>query len=181
MVAVAANFADPKENLKVLDIAPGARVADFGAGSGAYSFAAAALVGREGKVYAVEVQKELVDTLASAAIEQGFSNIEAFWGDLNRVGGSHIAEASIDAVIISNILFQSEDKRSIAQEALRILKPGGTALVIDWSGSFGGLGPSAAAVVNATQGKSLFIEAGFELVGECNAGAQHWGIIMRKP
>ncbi len=181
MAASVASFAEPKENLKVLELAHGACVADFGAGSGAYTLAAAALVGRDGKVYAVDVQKELVEKLASQAIELGFSNVDAIWGDIDRVGGSRITEGAVDAVVISNILFQSEDKPSLAREAFRVLKPGGKALVIDWSGSFGGLGPVAAAVVNVTQGKSIFIEAGFELLREFDAGAHHWGIIMRKP
>jgi len=181
MVGEGVNFAQPSENVRMLELAPSARVADFGAGSGAYTFVAAELIGHDGKVYAVEVQKELAEKLATQAIERGFSNIETIWGDIDRVGGSKIVENSLDAVIISNVLFQSENKQSLAREAFRILKSGGKVLVIDWSASFGGIGPSSAEVVTATQGKAIFIETGFTFEKEFSAGAHHWGIIVRKP
>lgn len=176
-----AHFAQPSENIHVLALAPGSRVADFGAGSGAYTLALAEVVGHDGKVYAVEVQKELAEKLAAQAIERGLSNIETIWGDIDRVGGSKIVENSLDAVVISNVLFQSEDKTSLAKEALRVLKSGGKALIIDWSASYSGMGPSSAEVVTVTQGKALFIEAGFVFITEFSAGSQHWGIVVQKP
>ncbi len=176
-----ARFAQPSENIQVLALAPGSRVADFGAGSGAYTLALAEAVGRDGKVYAIEVQKELTEKLATQAIERGLSNIETIWGDIDRVGGSNIVENSLDALVISNVLFQSEDKTALAREAFRVLKSGGKALIIDWSASFSGMGPSSAEVVTVTQGKAIFIEIGFVFISEFNAGAQHWGIVVQKP
>lgn len=181
MEGVGSRFAQPSENIQVLTLAPGSRVADFGAGSGAYTLALAQMVGRDGKVYAVEVQKELAEKLAAQAIENGLSNVETIWGDIDRVGGSKIVENSLDAVVISNVLFQSEDKTALAKEAFRVLKSGAKALVIDWSASFNGMGPSSAELVTATQGKAIFIEAGFVFITELSAGAQHWGIVVQKP
>lgn len=181
MEGVGSRFAQPSENIQVLTLAPGSRVADFGAGSGAYTLALAQMVGRDGKVYAIEVQKELTEKLATQAIERGLSNIETIWGDIDRVGGSNIVENSLDALVISNVLFQSEDKTALAREAFRVLKSGGKALIIDWSASFSGMGPSSAEVVTVTQGKAIFIEIGFVFISEFNAGAQHWGIVVQKP
>ena len=57
------SFADPLTNLQKLNLAPGMTVVDFGAGSGAYTLSAAKLVAPEGRVYAVEIQKDLLETI----------------------------------------------------------------------------------------------------------------------
>lgn len=175
------NFANPDENIKALALTPGSRVADFGAGSGAYAIAAARIVGDRGRVYAIDIQKELLSTLAEKARGAGVDNVEVIWGDADRVGGTKILESTMDAVILSNILFQSEEKLSLALEAKRVLKPGGKVLLIDWSESFGGLGPSPAHIVPKEEGERVFVEAGFSKLSDLNAGAHHWGTVFTKP
>jgi len=53
-------FAEPEQNVKQFKLRDDAVVADLGAGAGWYSFAAARACPR-GKVYAVDVQKELLE------------------------------------------------------------------------------------------------------------------------
>lgn len=180
MIASDSTFASPETNITQLELAPGSRVADFGAGSGAYTLAAARAVTDRGKVYAVDVQKELLTKLSAHASAEGVGNVEIIWGNLDRVGGSKILDETMDAVIVSNILFQSEDKQSLLLEAKRILRPGGKVLIIDWSESFGGIGPNPAHVVTLEEGKKLLSEAGLSLSKEFNAGAHHWGVVALK-
>lgn len=177
MIASDTNFANPEANIKQLELAPGSRVADFGAGSGVYTLAAARAVGERGKVYAVDVQKELLTKLSSHASAENVNNVEVIWGDLDRVGGSKILDETMNAVILSNILFQSEDKQALLLEAKRVLAPGGRVLIIDWSESFGGLGPSPAHVVSLAEAKKMITEAGLSISKEFNAGAHHWGVV----
>ena len=171
------NFTNPEENIKHLELKAGEKAADFGAGSGAYTMTAAAMVGDKGKVYAIDVQKEMLTRLSALAQDKGLSNVEVIWGDLDRLGGSKIVAQSVDAVIMSNILFQSEDKQTIVLEAKRLLKPEGRALIIDWKESFGGLGPASSQVVSAAEGRKIMTEAGFNVVKEFNAGEHHWGLL----
>ena len=58
-------FSNPEQNVLQLGLREGMRVADFGAGSGAYSLASGKKVGHTGHVYAIEVQKNLVKKLES--------------------------------------------------------------------------------------------------------------------
>lgn len=180
MIASDSTFASPETNITQLELAPGSRVADFGAGSGAYTLAAAHAVTDRGKVYAVDVQKELLTKLSAHASAEGVGNVEIIWGNLDRVGGSKILDETMDAVIVSNILFQSEDKQSLLLEAKRIVRPGGKVLIIDWSESFGGIGPNPAHVVTLEEGKKLLSEAGLSISKEFNAGAHHWGVVALK-
>ncbi len=90
-----------------------------------------------------------------------------------------MADRHLDLVLISNLLFQLEDKPAALKEAWRILKPTGRLAVIDWSESFGGMGPHKKAVVKKEQALLFAREAGFELIKEFDAGAHHYGLIFR--
>ena len=57
-------------------------------------------------------------------------------------------DASVDAVIISDLLFHVEHKNQVLQEAHRILRAGGRILVVDWRESFGGVGPEPDHVIS---------------------------------
>lgn len=173
-------FTNPQGNIKHLSLEPGQHVADFGAGSGHYTLSAAEAVGGGGKVYAIDIQKELVGRLKKEAVRRGYGNVEVIWGDLEKEKGSSLGDSSIHVVIISNTLFQAEDKGAMLGEAYRILKPGGKLLLIDWSDSFGGLGPKKDSVLSPTRAKELLENAGFEIIEKIPAQDHHYGFIGRK-
>lgn len=173
-------FSDPQKNIDQFGLIEGMRVADLGAGSGAYTLAAARQVGTSGKVYAVEVQKELLSNLKNAATKQGVFNVEVIWGDIERNGATKLKDNTIDAVIISNVLFQAEDKSGLIAEVKRILKPKGKALVVDWKESFGGMGPHPDHVVRETEAKKIFEAGGFSIERSIGAGEHHYGFIALK-
>lgn len=170
-------FTDPQSNLLQLGISPGMKVADFGASSGFYSILSAKLATGAGKVYAIDVQKDLLDKLKKEAITNRLSNIEIIWGDIERLGGTQIKDSSVDRIIVSNILFQLEFKNDMCLEAKRILKPGGKILVVDWAVG-APIGPVT--FVNKYDAKTLFERAGFVFDTEIMAGDQHYGLIFRK-
>jgi len=174
------SFSDPQQNIAQLDLEKGARVADFGAGSGFYTMALARAVGGEGRVYAVDIQKDLLEKIKNTARLEGFFNIEFVWGDLERLGGSKIPEDSLDSAIVANILFQVENRDVFLTEIKRVLKPNGRVLVVDWSESFGGMGPEVSRVITKLQAQKLFIDKGFKLTREIEAGSHHYGFIFSK-
>jgi ubiquinone/menaquinone biosynthesis C-methylase UbiE len=173
-------FSDPEKNIAQLSLGEGNYVADFGSGSGFYSFAAAEAVGSTGRVYALDIQKDLLQKVKKEALARHLANIEIIWSDLDHVGGSKLRESSMDAVVLANILFQLENKDNAIQEIKRILKKGGRVLVIDWLSSFGGVGPQAKDVLSKEKSQEFFTKHGFVLDREISAGAQHYGFIFRK-
>jgi ubiquinone/menaquinone biosynthesis C-methylase UbiE len=164
-----------------LGLRDGMMIADLGAGSGHYSLAAAAAIGSEGRVYAVDVQEDVLRHLKSSAERAGRRNIETVWGNFEKPGGTRLKDASMDAAILSNVLFQVEHHQGAFAELSRILRPGGKLLVIDWSGSYGGIGPQPGHIVSEHTAEELFIGAGFHKVKSFRAGAHHYGIIFSKP
>ena len=176
-----ADFADPRQNVAKLQLKDGMHVADFGCGSGFYALAAAHRVGSRGHVYAVDVQKDLLEKLQEQAHRDHVANLDVVWGDLDEVGGTKLADQLVDAVIISNVLFQAENKNALAAEAFRVMMVGGTVLVIDWADSFSNLGPKPEHVVPEDTAKLYFTEAGFTFTESFSAGEHHYGLLLKKP
>ncbi len=173
-------FSDPIKNLESLSLSEGAVVADLGAGSGFYTVAAAQLVQAHGKVYAVDVQQDLLSRLKNTAHEARLTNIEYVHGNAEKIGGTRIRDNSVDVVLACNIFFQIEEKENFLAEAKRILKPSGRILLVDWEDSFGGMGPQPQHVVAPTEAREYLQKAGFTKVSDIDAGEHHYGFIYRK-
>lgn len=174
-------FTNPHTAALQLGLRDGMKVADLGAGSGHYAFAAAAMVGEQGYVYAVDVQEDMMIRLKDDIARKGFPNIDTIWGNIEKPGGTTLKDASIDAVILSNTLFQLEEKNAAITEILRILKPGGKLLLIDWADTFGGIGPAAEHVLREEDAEALFIGSGFTKVKAFRAGPHHYSIVFTAP
>jgi ubiquinone/menaquinone biosynthesis C-methylase UbiE len=158
----------------------GDSVADFGAGSGYYLKALSASVGLSGKVYACEIQKPLVEKLGDFARLNGLPNITTLWCDLEEMNGIKIKDNTLDAGILVNTLFQIGDKVTALAEMRRVLRPGAALHIIDWSESFGGLGPQVAAVVTKAMAIDLLETHGFAFEHEFPTGEHHYGFSARK-
>ncbi len=174
-------FSDPGHNISQLNLSDGMIVADLGAGSGFYSIEAAKAVAPTGRVYAVDLKSDMLGRVKNEATRQRVRGIETLTGDLEHLGGSKVHEGSCDVVIASNTLFMIEDKKTFLLEAKRILKSRGRLLLVDWSGSFGQMGPHPEHVVYKDDALKLAKEVGFTYDSEIQAGAHHYGIIFRKP
>ncbi len=174
-----AGFASPARNVGAFAVEPGMVIADLGAGSGHYTLEFAAQLAGTGRVYAIDVQRDLLRRIKNEADRRGFKNVETITGDVERPQGTHIAERAIDIVLLSNVLFQLEDPSAALNEAWRIVKPSGKVAIIDWSDSFGGMGPTKKHVVKKERALELAKAAGFELVREFDAGTHHYGLILK--
>ena len=180
-IYMTAHFSSPHENVLQLGLREGMKVADFGAGSGHYARAAAAIVGHSGKVYAIDVQEEVLKHLKLNSHEHHQRIIETIWGDIEKLGGTHLRDASLDAVILGNTLFQIDNRDGLLAEMKRVLKSGGKFMLIDWAGSYGGMGPMPGRVVPEHEAEAFFINGGFHKVKSFRAGPHHYGVIFTAP
>lgn len=175
------NFSDPKNNILQFGLREGMKVGDLGSGSGHYAALAGATVGSEGRVYAVDIQEDILKRIKDQAESIGVRNVETIWGNIEKAGGTGIREKSLDAVILSNTLFQVDDRDGVVREIQRILKPGGKLMVIDWAGAYGGMGPLPHRVISEHAAEALFIDAGFHKVKSFRAGPHHYAIVFNAP
>ncbi|XKT75114.1 MAG: class I SAM-dependent methyltransferase [Patescibacteria group bacterium UBA2103] len=174
-------FSNPQSNILQMGLREGMRVVDVGSGVGHYALAAAPVVGADGRVYALDVQEDVLKALKREAVEHGFSNITTVWGDIEVQFGTKLKAETADAVILGNVLFQIEDTNAALTEIRRILKPGGKVLVVDWAGSYGNIGPRQENVIEEYKAERLFLDMGFHKEKAFRAGPHHYALVFKKP
>lgn len=178
---MSAHFSSPHEAVLQLGLREGMKVGDFGTGTGHYARAAAASVGQSGTVYAIDVQEDILKHIKLNTHERYQRVIETVWGDIEKLGGTHLKDASLDAVILANALFQVEHRSILLEELKRVMKHGAKLLVVDWAGGYGGMGPVPEKVVPERDAEELFINGGFHKVKSFRSGPHHYGIIFTAP
>lgn len=180
MVIVQAQFIKPEAILKQIGFLPGMRAADLGCGSGYFVLPAALIAGSRGRVYAVDVQKSMLEQVKSDARSHNIGNLETVWSDIEVVGAAGISEQSLDVVFLVNTLFQVNNKQAVLEEARRLLRPGGALLVVDWQPGDAVLGPPMDKRLDLAKTKEIITATGFiEQNGGIDAGKHHFGWLFR--
>jgi len=174
-------FVEPAIVISQFHIRPDDTVADFGAGRGYFLAPLAAAVGANGVVYALEIQKNLVEAMGEQVRSENLGVVQVLWSDIEEPNGSTLPNGSVDVGILVNTLFQCDDKAATLTELVRTLRSGGKLCVIDWSESFNNLGPTPEAVVSAQAARSLAESAGLTYERDFQSGAHHYGLAFRKP
>jgi ubiquinone/menaquinone biosynthesis C-methylase UbiE len=175
------SFLSPEHIVEQCGVQTGMRIADFGSGAGRLAVALAERVGSSGAVYCIDIQKELLTKALHFAHEKHVDTLVFLHGDLERPRGSTLEAECVDMVFVTNLLFQIEKKHAVFMEAFRVLKKKGVLVVVDWSDSFGGVGPEKEHVFPESSAKVEAHEAGFRFVREILAGAYHYGCLFSKP
>jgi len=123
-------FFNPIETLKVLGLNSGIKdVADFGCGYGTFTIPAAQVI--SGKIYAFDLEPEMIKTVAQKAKNLSLKNVKPILRDFISEG-SGLKGASVEFVMLFNIL-HLENPISLLQETYRILTPNGKVGIIHWN------------------------------------------------
>ncbi len=123
----------PDQVIDSLDIQSGDRVADIGSGDGYFTFQLAKAVGANGKVYAVEVNEELVGELTQKARDDGYDNVEVVLG---KYDDPLLPDGEIDLVFLCNSYHHIRDRVAYFDQMRKDLSPKGRVAVIDLKMSF---------------------------------------------
>ena len=115
--------------LRELALQPGMNVADVGAGTGYYSRRIAPLVGPDGKVYAVDVQPQMVAMLEQLAARAGLENLIPVQA---TAIDPKLAPASIDLVLMVDVYHELEYPHEVLGQLVRALKPGGRLVFVEY-------------------------------------------------
>jgi ubiquinone/menaquinone biosynthesis C-methylase UbiE len=121
----------PAEVMRALEIRAGQEVADVGAGSGYFTFRLAQAVGPSGKVYAVDIDEDMIDYLKKRAGEEGAHHVIP---TAARPEDPQLPETSIDWIFVCNTYHHIEKRTAYFKNAKRYLKPGGRVAIIDFNG-----------------------------------------------
>lgn len=172
---------DARRVLREVHLQPGMVVADFGCGpSGHFVFPAAAPVGPNGRVYAVDIQKQVIAAVESYRRLKGFTNVQTLWGDIERAGGVRLADSSLDVILLVNNLYLVKDRLALVNEIKRTLKPSGRLLVVEWVNTKTPIGPPVEQRVSKELVRDLLVKFGFRLDHSFYPGQYHWGLVFHK-
>lgn len=118
----------PDEVMDALGVRAGSVIADVGCGRGYFTFKSAARVGREGKVFAVDLREDELAGIRERAQRDGLPQIETIQGSEND---PHLPAAVLDVVLVMNSYHEFGEHAAILAAFYRALKPGGLLALID--------------------------------------------------
>jgi len=170
-------FLSPKEILTKLDLRKEMSAADFGSGSGGWVIPLAKIL-KDGKVYAIDILEEPLSALKGRTKIEGIDNIEVVRSDIEAKEGLKLKNNSLDLVLITNLLFESKNKKRVITEAKRIIKTGGKILIIDWLEN-SALGPQGKRT-SFEEIKKIAKELNLKIEKEFEAGNYHFGLLLVK-
>jgi ubiquinone/menaquinone biosynthesis C-methylase UbiE len=111
-----------EELIRQLNLKPGSKVADVGCHEGYMTIKLSAMVGRTGRVYAVDVEQSKLDKLQAILTKRSITNVETVKGDYNN---PRLPLNSLNAVIILDTYHEMDDHDEILQHIKLALKPEG--------------------------------------------------------
>lgn len=119
----------PAKLMAALKLKPGDVVADIGAGSGYFTFRLADKVGPTGKVYAVEIQQEMLDIIDKRMKERGVTNIS---GVLGKIDDPKLPPNSVDLILMVDVYHEFSHPYEMTTSMVRSLKPGGRIVFVEY-------------------------------------------------
>jgi SAM-dependent methyltransferase len=119
----------PGKLMKVLKLDPGLEVADIGAGTGYMSFRMAKAVGPEGKVYAVDIQPEMLDILRERMKKRKVENVEPVLGTIDN---PNLPPESVDLILMVDVYHEFEFPYEMTVEMVKALRPGGRLVFVEY-------------------------------------------------
>jgi SAM-dependent methyltransferase len=114
--------------MEALKLKPGMNVADIGAGSGVISVMIANRIG-DGKVFAVDIQQEMLDALEAKCRMQMVKNVEPVLGTTQS---PRLAAGSIDLAIMVDVYHEFDFPFEMLKEMVASLKPGGRIAFVEY-------------------------------------------------
>jgi len=135
----------PDQIMDALQIADGSVVADLGAGGGWFTLRLARRVGPRGRVYAEDVQSQMVERIARLVAREGLANVVTVLGTATDPS----LPTSVDAALIVDSYHEMELENGLRRDPVTLLKnvagiltPAGRLGIVDFKPGGGGPGPA---------------------------------------
>jgi predicted methyltransferase len=128
----------PGKIMDIMGIGEASVVADLGAGSGWFTIRLANRVGPNGRVYAEDVQKPMIQAIKVRVDRLGLKNVETVLG----IDTDPRLPKPVDAVLIVDAYHEAEEPVALLTNLVKSLKPMGRIGIVDFKKDGGGPGPA---------------------------------------
>ncbi len=167
-------FLNPDSIMKKAGLDSDTMFADLGCGSGYFTLPASLIVK---KVYAIDVQQEMLDIVREKIRKEKLVNIETL---LSKESSIPLPDNSIDVLFIANVFHELDDRGAILNEAKRILSGPGRIIIIDWKKMEMGFGPPVGERLSDDEVISICESRGFRILERMEAGVYNYMLIFGK-
>lgn len=167
-------FLNPESILKKAGLDSDTVFADLGCGTGYFTIPASRMVK---KVYAIDVQQEMLDIIGEKIRKGKFKNIETI---LSKEASIPLPDRSVDVLFMANVFHELDDRGGILEEAKRILSGRGRMIIIDWKKIEMDFGPPVGERLNAEEVVSVCEGVGFRILERLEAGVYNYMLVFGK-
>ncbi|HYH47678.1 MAG TPA: methyltransferase domain-containing protein [Thermoanaerobaculia bacterium] len=170
----------PDEVLQAMDLAPGMQVAEVGAGTGFFARRIGPVVAPGGKVYAVDIQAEMLDLLREYSARDGVDNVVPVLG---TEVDPKLPRGAIDRLLLVDVYHEFQQPAPMLQRMRESLAPGGRVVLVEYRAE-----DDSAAHIKADHRMTVdqvlaeWLPAGFELVERRETlPSQHLFVFRARP
>lgn len=172
---------DSNRVLNAIGLKKGDTFLDAGSGDGYMSLEASKIVGKEGKVYAVDVWEESIDNFKEEIEKENIENIEASVADISQK--IPVADESIDILYMGNVLHgfvENDDIEPVMKEIQRVIMPDGSFAVVEFKKIENSPGPPLHVRITPKEVEEIVKKYGFIVKEVEDVGTYHYTIISTK-
>ena len=165
---------------KELNLQKGISFLDLACGRGAYCLAASEIIGKNGRVYGVDLWAEGIALLKAAASDKSAGNIEALVSDAGK--NIPLDGRSIDVCLMATVLHDFvEDKidQEVLPEIVRVIQPGGTLAIMEFKKIDGPPGPPRHVRLSPEQVDELLAPFGFKQAHYVDVGPHNYLMLFK--
>ena len=173
-------YAKRNEILAATGVKPGMAVADIGSGSGLFTRLFAQAVGPSGRVYAVDISRELLEHVARTAKKEGLDNVIAV---LDTATDVKLPESSVDLAYVCDTYHHFEQPGLVLASIRKALRAGGRMVVIDFERIPGVTPQQRIHHVRADKQTAIreIEAAGFRFVEEKKLMRENYFVVFQRP
>ena len=167
---------DPDRLLAWLPLRPYQHVADIGCGPGYFSLPLAKYL-YEGRLYAVDVQEEMLEACRQRLSPLKFTNVEFV---RSREDHIPLPEQSLDGALLAFVLHETEDREAFLRMVAQLLRRSAWIAVLEWKKEPMEEGPPLESRLSPQEVQEVMARAGFRSFSQRDLNQQQYLILARK-
>jgi len=164
---------NPEETLKRIGILEDSVFCDVGAGSGIFTVAAAGLT--KNKVYALEIDDDMISVIKEKALGNSLANIETVKVDPESF---HMADNCVDIAVMVTVLHEIADKPTFLENVKKLVKDDGKVAVIEFHKRATPMGPPPAYRIGRDEVMEEMKKIGLTVLDDFDLGENYYCLVF---
>lgn len=166
----------PEQTLINLHLQEGDIMADIGCGIGYFTIPASKIVGKNGKIFAMDILPEMLNDIEIKLSDNNISNIETVLTEENNL---KLTDNKVTFAFISLVLHEADEKENFLSEVKRIITPNGKIAIVEWEKVNSEFGPPIDHRLDRIYLAKMLDSLGFSNISIIDIGDNFYGIIAQ--